>query len=120
MRLVCVLATAAVTLATGLSATAANPIAGPPPKHIRIWFTDTHGHRIQQTALGDVIRIHSSWGRVCVRRTNDNYCANPQRVPSVLERRVRPNLVIAGRVRAIVGVGSFTDPRIVAASIPVR
>ena len=97
-----------------------NPIAGPLPKHVTIWFTDPSGHRIRETAMGDVIRIHSSWGRVCVHRTNGDYCANPHRVPSVLQRVVRPNLVIAGRVRAIVGVGSFTNPRIFTASIPVR
>ena len=85
------------------------PYSGSPPKHISVWFTDTRGRPIRQTSLGDVIRIHSSWGRVCVHRTNGDYCANPHSVPSVLQRMVRPNLVIRGRVRAF--VGNFSVPQ---------
>src|SRR5262245_35029075 len=80
-----------------------NPTAKPIPSQIKVWFTDAGDRRITMAALGQVVRIHSNWGRVCVRRTNGPYCANPLRAPSWLERRIGPNLVISERIWATSG-----------------
>jgi hypothetical protein len=121
MFVLLVLSTIALALVAGAVAvsradlTPTSP-ASTRPSNVRLWFTDANEHRIQQASPGQVIRIHSSWGRVCVRRTDGDYCASPRR-PSVLQRVVRPNLILGGRVRAYVSDFSVLVTR---ASIPVR